>query len=208
MILTMTRKRKAARPADPTQIALRRAEERAKAHDPAQWGLSGEALALPAHADVERRRDLAGRVTRARRQDVFDLMHTRGKLQTGALDAVRRLQDDIALLHRSPGGVGDLTPRVDRTRTPGDFSDARLKAGARIATVLAFAGTASAGLIAALCEPEVILGRGVDWRQVVARQTGESLPDAQGALLRVACENLAGAYARIDRMRRDARRAP
>ena len=122
----MIRKRKTARPADPIQIALRRAEERAKARDPAQWGLPDEALALPAHADVERRRDLAGRVTRARRQDVFDLMHARGKLQTDALNAVRRLQDDIALLHRSPGGVDDLAPRVDRSRTPGDFSDARL----------------------------------------------------------------------------------
>jgi hypothetical protein len=28
----------------------------------------------------------------------------------------------------------------------------------------------------------------------VARVTGERLPDAQGAILRVACENLAGAY--------------
>ena len=156
---------------------------------------------------MERRRDLAGRVTRARRQDVFDLMHARGKLQTDALNAVRRLQDDIALLHRSPGGVGDLTPRVDRSRTADGFNDARLNAGGRIDAVLAFAGSASGGLIAALCEPEVVLGRSVDWRGVVARQTGETLPDAQGALLRVACENLAGAYARIDQVRRNDRRA-
>ena len=207
MTLIMTRKRKTARPADPMQIAQRRAEERAKARDPAQWSLPNDALALAANADVARSRDGAGRVARARRQDEFALMHARGKLQTDALNAVRRLQDDIALLHRSPGGVGDLTPRVDRSRTPSDFNDARLKAGARIDAVLAFAGTASAGLITALCEPEAVLGRGVDWRAVVARQTGETLPDAQGALLRVACENLAGAYARADRQRPAARRA-
>ena len=203
----MSKKRKTARPADPMEIARRRAFERIRDRDPAQWGLPAEALTLAAHRDVERRSDVAGRVTRARRQDVFDVLHTRGKLKLDALTAVRRLQEDIAVLHRSPGGVGDLTPRVDRSRTSHAFSDARLNAGARIDAVLAFAGSASAGLIAALCEPDVVLGRSVDWRAVVARQTGETLPDAQGALLRMACENLAGAYARADRTRRDERGA-
>jgi len=198
----MTKKRKPVRPADPMEIARRRAEARAREKDPAQWGLPVEALALPAQADIEQRRDLAGRVARARRQDVFDLLAARGKLKADAVTAVRRLQDDIAVLHRAPGGVGDLTPRVDRSRTSHTFADARLAAGARIDAVLAFAGSASAGLLVALCEPDVVLGRGVDWRAVVARATGETLPDAQGALLRVACENLAGAYARADRTRR------
>ena len=35
-----------------------------------------------------------------------------------------------------------------------------------------------------------------------AATAGERLPDAQGALIRAACENLAGAYAAIDQGRR------
>ena len=198
----MTKKRKAARPADPMEIARRRALERIRDQDPARWGLCADALALPAYADVDRRSDLVGRATRARRQDVFDLLHGRGKLKQEALTAVRRLQDDIAALHRSPGGIGDLTPRVDRSRDPQGVSDARLRAGGRIEAALTLAGTSSARLLAALCEPDVVLGRSVDWRAVVLRETGEHLPDAQGAILRVACENLAGAYARLDKARR------
>jgi hypothetical protein len=34
---------------------------------------------------------------------------------------------------------------------------------------------------------------------VVERESGERLADAQGAVLRAACENLAGAYAALDR---------
>ena len=198
----MTKKRKAVRPADPTEIARRRALERARDQDPAQWGLATDSLALPANADVARRSDLVGRTTSARRQDVFDLLHGRGKLKQDALAAVRRLQDDIALLHRSPGGVGDLTPRVDRSRDPQGVSDARLRAGGRIEAALALAGASSARLLAALCEPDVVLGRSIEWRAVVLRETGERLPDAQGAILRVSCENLAGAYARVDKARR------
>ncbi len=197
----MSKRRKTARPADPLDIARRRALERVRDRDPAQWGLPTEALALPANADIQRRRDIAGRVTRAKRQDVFDLLHARGKLKPDALDAVRRLQDDIALLHRSVGGVGDLTPRVDRSRNSQTFSESRLKAGGRIEAVLAFAGSASARLLTALCEPDVVLGRTADWRDIVRRETGEGLPDAQGALLRAACENLAGGYARVDALR-------
>ena len=63
-------------------------------------------------------------------------------------------------------------------------------------------GAASARLLTALCEPDVIHGRAADWRSVVAATAGERLPDAQGALIRAACENLAGAYAAIDQGRR------
>jgi hypothetical protein len=90
-------------------------------------------------------------------------------------------------------------PRVDRSIDPQGFSDARRRAGARIEGVLSLAGPASARLVGALCEPEVVLGQAADWRGVVRRETGETLPDAQGAILRMACENLAGAYEMVDR---------
>jgi hypothetical protein len=115
------------------------------------------------------------------------------------LSAVRRLQDDIACLHRTTTGSVSYAPRVDRSIDPQGFSDARRRAGARIEGVLSLAGPASARLVGALCEPEVVLGQAADWRGVVRRETGETLPDAQGAILRMACENLAGAYEMVDR---------
>jgi hypothetical protein len=202
----MSRKRKAAGPADPMEIARRRAVERARAQDPANWGLDGEAMALPANADVEIGNDAAHRAVRARRRDVFDLLRARGGLSSRALSAIRRLQEDIACLHRTEMGGVNYAPRVDRSVDPQGFSEARRRAGARIESALALAGHASARVLAALCEPEVVLGRAADWRAVVERETGETLADAQGAILRMACENLAGAYVTIDQARAPAAR--
>lgn len=197
----MTRKRRLSRPADPAEIARRRAAERIREVGAAESGLDRGILALAVNADVETRSDVAGRLVRARRQDVFDLLRARGRLSPAALDAVRRLQDDIACLHRTQTGGVSYAPRVDRSVDPQAFSDARRRAGARIEAALARAGSVSARLLAALCEPEVVLGRAADWRAVVERETGETLADAQGAILRMACENLAGAYGMTDRAR-------
>ena len=202
----MARRRKTRGPAMPADIARRRIAARQAilvGDQPSDaGGLTPGALALAVNAAVRVETDPAGRITRARRQDVFDLFQARGKLGPDAYQAVRRLQDDIAVLHRVVTGGGDIAPRVDRSRTADGFSDARLAAGARIEAVLTLSGPASARLLVALCEPAVIEGRGGDWREVVGRVTGERLPDAQGAILRVACENLAGAYAASARKRR------
>jgi hypothetical protein len=156
-------------------------------------------MTLEVNAQVETRTDAAARTIRARRTDVFDVFLARGALSPEAHGAVRRLQADIACLHRTLTGGVSFAPRVDVSRSAGGLSEARLTAGRRIQSVLGLAGPASAKLLAALCETEVVLGRSANWREVVARETGERLADAQGAILRAACENLAGAYRMLDR---------
>ncbi len=198
----MARRRRTARPADPAEIARRRLAERQAAHDPANWGLEAATLRLAANANVEARPGPGGKLLRARRLDIFDLSVARGRMSQAALDAVRRLQADVAALHRTLVGGGDLAPRVDRSRRADAFAGVRLAAGERIAAVLALAGPASARLLSALVEAEVVLGQPAGWRTVVADVSGERLADAQGAVLRAACENLAGAYAHLDRQRR------
>lgn len=198
----MSRKNKTTRPTAPLEIARRRAAERARDRDPAAWGLDPAALTLAANAAIETRLDAAGRVVRVQRQDVFDLMNARGRLSSTALGAVRRLQDDIACLHRTTSGGSGYVPRVDRSPDPQGFSDARRRAGSRVEAALSLTGPASARLLAALCESDVVLARAADWRAAVKRESGETLPDAQGAILRMACENLAGAYALVDLGRR------
>jgi hypothetical protein len=189
-------------PAGPAELARRRAAERARQADPAAWGLNREALALGANAAVSLRCDAAGRPVRARRQDIFELMAARGRLSDQALAAVRRLQDDLAALHATALGGRGFAPRVDCSLNPQGFTEARRRAGERIAAALGLCGAASARLLAATTEPGAVAGRDLDWRAAVERTTGERLADAQGALLRMACENLAGAYAELDRRRR------
>jgi hypothetical protein len=184
-------------------IARRRAAEREAARDPATWGLDRQALDLACHADVVTGADLAGRTVRAKRQDVFDLLLARGRLSPAAFAAIRRLQDDIALFHRAAGGVAAYAPRIDISRAPAGASEARHRAGERLEAALGLAGPASARLLAGLVEPAA-LGRASDWRAVVMRESGEAGADAQGAIVRQACENLAGAYGLIDRRRRTA----
>jgi hypothetical protein len=195
----MSRRRSRIRAADPLAIARLRAAEREKARDPANWGLDREALRLAANTGVETRVDPAGRLMRARRQDVFDVFFTRGRLSQAALNAVRRLQADIALLHALAGGVGVYAERVDRSRADENLPDARNKAGRRVSAALSLAGPANARLLLALCEADAALGRATDWRALVERETGERQADAQGAILRAAGENLAGAFAILDR---------
>ncbi len=198
----MTARRRKSHPSSPELIARRRAAERERERNPAEWGVDGEALRLAANADVDVRPAARGQALRARRLDVFDRLQSRGALGGEALGAVRRLQQDIAVLHRTVSGVRDFAPRVDSRSDPQAPGDWRLAAGRRLAAVLDLTGPASAKLLSALCEPAVALAHAVDWRAVVERETGERLADAQAAALRVACENLAGAYRRLDRSRR------
>ncbi|MGH6991963.1 MAG: hypothetical protein ACRED8_13520 [Caulobacteraceae bacterium] len=201
----MARRRKN-RPSDPAAILARRsarlalaeAAEKESAHDPARWGIDPAHLSLPANQGVE----IAGepaRPRRVRRQDVFDLFFSRGALSESALLAVRRLQADIARLHAEMGGVSALSPRVDRSRAPGEMARSRLEAAERIADVLSLCGSASGTLLRALLEDAAALGSPGGWRAIVAARSGERLADAQGAALRAACENLAGAYRALGR---------
>jgi len=190
--------RKRARPTDPLAIARRRAAEREAARDPANWGLDREASGLAANAEVEMRAEPAGRGLRARRADVFDRLMA----GDGALTAVRRLQKDLAAMHALAGGVARYEPRIDAGAAGDPFAETRHRAAERVHAALARTGAASARLIVALCEADVALGRPAEWRALVERESGERLADAQGAVLRAACANLAGTYAEIDRGRR------
>ena len=195
----MARRRTKARPADPTVSARLRAEERERARDPATWGLDREALRLNANADVQTRADHGGTVMRARRHDVFDLMVARGRLSQAAFDALRQLQNDVARLHAMAGGVSAYAERIDRSGLDQSTTDARRRSSERINAMLALAGPANARLLLAICESAAALGPSMTWRALVERETGEHLADAQGAILRAACENLAEASAMLRR---------
>lgn len=181
-------------------MARRRAAERLAARDPHTWGVDRTALSLPANADVVSAAESGGRRLLARRRDVFDrlLVGERG----GALAAVRRLQADIALLHGGSGGVARYAERIDGGAGDDPWPDIRLGAGRRVRSALALTGAVSGRLLLAICEADAGLAAGGDWRALVRRETGEHLADAQAGALRLACGDLAVAYATLDRTHR------
>ena len=178
-----------------------RAIDRADAAHPDRWGVATEALALPAHREVAAVRDGRGRVAHAHRSDVFERLHERGSLSDAQLAAVRRLEQDVGLragLFRPPA---DLVKVDAQARTEG-ATQRMLEAGRRVDAALAASGPRCALLLRALVEPGVLRGASVDWREVVARETGERNPHAQAARVRTACDNLMLAYQALDHARR------
>ena len=155
--------------------------------------MAPDALTLAVNAEVRVETDPAGRITRARRQDVFDLFQARGKLGPDAYQAVRRLQDDIAILHRVVSGGGDITPRVDRSVSPESFNGRRLSPPERGSTRLwSVPGPPARGCLWACASRRLSRAGAPTGARWSSGSPGERLPDAQGAIVRVACENLAG----------------
>ena len=112
----MARKRNPVRPADPMEIARRRAAERLREREPGNWGADAAALRLPANADVAVEALPGGRVVRAQRQDVFETFRARGSLSPAGYAAIRRLQDDIAAT--APSRRASTTAPASTARAP------------------------------------------------------------------------------------------
>lgn len=209
----MSRSKKYKRPMDPAEIARRAAILVAQGKDPSRWGIDPALLALPVNEDVDTSRDAAGRVSRAMRWDVFELMRMRSaNFPLEHYEAVRRLQRDIAILHRTQGGSGALGA-MGQAAEPlqawmtEDFSIARVLAALRLngrpptenwpdgeLGVLARMTPWCAALLLALSE-NVISGGAVNWQATVRRITGETDRLRRAALVKQAAANLAAAYA-------------
>ncbi len=87
--------------------------------------------------------------------------------------------------------------RVDEERGR-DRTDAMIMAGVRVDAALAMIGDRDAFLLVELIAPSPATQlQAVTWRDVVAYVTGETHTHAQGAVVRMACANLAAAYNKI-----------
>src|ERR1700744_2841656 len=70
----MSGPRRIAPPSTPQSILRRRALERGATARPEEWGVDSKSLRMPANSDVDACLGAGGKVVRARRQDVFDLL--------------------------------------------------------------------------------------------------------------------------------------
>lgn len=172
---------------------------------PESWGIDAQAIALASNADVEARHDPGGRIGRAQRRDVFAQLFYRpgASLAPTSYDAVRRFQEDLAILHRTQGasdavrvtGAGQTGALAAITA---GFSITRAQAGERIDAVLAGMRPWCAKLIREICEAEVVVGQSVDWKAIVRRFTNQKRPSQAGEMVRMAADDMAESYRRID----------
>ena len=146
--------------------------------------------------------DLAGRITRARRIDVFQLLLERGALPQASFDAVRDYETAMAT------AMGWNTPerRPDHIRAsvegaPGqNITQAMIEASELVQWVESMLTTRDAELLKALLrENDANCGR---WRGTVEKVTGESRDDAHAVAIRCMAANLKDVQDRFQPVRR------
>lgn len=149
--------------------------------------------ATGAEARVVEEKDDNGKthvIVRARRIDVFQLLHERGALHQEHFDAIRDHEADMAT------AMGFNTPerRPDHIRAsvegaPGqNITQAMIEASRMIQWVEAMLTTRDAALLKALLhENDANCGR---WRGTVERVTGESRDEAHAVAIRCMAANL------------------
>lgn len=146
--------------------------------------------------------DLAGRITRARRIDVFQLLLERDAIPQESFDAVRDYETALAT------AMGFNTPerRPDHIRAsvegaPGqNITQAMIEASRMVQWVEAMLTTRDHALLKALLtENDANCGR---WRGTVERVTGESRDDAHSVAIRCMAANLRDVVGRFPNERR------
>lgn len=164
-----------------------------------------------AHVDLERALNLeargvdfsapSGRLKYAQRADVWHRLQKRDAITSAQLAAVRRLERDMALRHGVR--IDDPGERVvvDQSTDYQGSSQRQIDAGERVDEVLRMIGPPACRVLQDILERPIMTGLDVDWREAIARITGETRQEAQTALLRFAAQAVADVYDALDRAR-------
>jgi hypothetical protein len=209
---------KSAKPSAPRRfeaaIAKANAEPEIRYEDPSDyrtWGLEQTIGHLTSQGDIVTAKDVTGKTVRARRDDIFrTLRNTKsgdGTVLTQAhIHAIDRLHGNMALRNRETG-ASHVQFAINGGGGSMAIEDVQIMAGERVDQVLAMTGKSSADLIVALLLPPDVV-RLVDgerletesWRATVAKITGVTNAAAQPGQIKMACENLVGAFAAYDKL--------
>jgi hypothetical protein len=185
------------KPSTPEQIALAKAQrqqqERANANKPENWGLAMDNLHLTVNSDVDGRK--VGKTFHAKRTPWSERILRQG---SPGLNAVNRLEEMIAASEGIRDGREDIGVRTgfgSRELVNG----AMLAASDNIAQVLALISKRDRDLLLRLIYQAGIRTSGTPtWNLIVWMVTGENNKNAQGAVVRMAAENLAEAFYWLD----------
>jgi len=205
-------------PSSPAEILARRRAERAgdavvraliekKAREtvPAKYeeaGVSLERAVKLEEKGVDFALDHCGRLKRAHRGDVWHRLAQREAITTAQHAAIRRLERDLAMQRgQNPHGDAERV-HVDCGGNAEGVTQMQIDAGKRVREALDLVGPPASRVVEAILVPPLEGKEQPDWREVVARLTGENMRDAQSAILRFAAQALADVYEMIDRRRK------
>ncbi len=198
------------RPADPQAILQRRAEQRASerrsAGNPATWGISAEILALPTASDVGHRVGERKKIIWAKRSNAFDQLYAArrydddGRLRAGISEPQHKASQRYLADWCERYGVqtGDALPVVDHQADGQGAVQRMIDAGRRIDEAHKRIGRVSRRVLVTLAESMIVRGEIRVWRVLVQAASGETEAHAQGAAVRIACEDLRLAYDEVD----------
>jgi hypothetical protein len=171
------------KPADPQEIARRRAERLANEAEIVRLRSSGATVKL----------DRSRRITSAYRSSPFRKLRESNTISQGQGAAAERLCDDWAVW-KGMDGRPELV-HVQVSRSAAEFiTDRMLKAGVRVRVVLERVGPMDRDLLAALVAATVEEDRPLPWRDIVRRVCGIGQTVRQSQAVACALENLTRAY--------------
>ncbi|NDC58087.1 MAG: hypothetical protein EBZ50_04530 [Alphaproteobacteria bacterium] len=205
-------------PSSPAEILARRRAERAgdavvraliekKAREtvPAKYeeaGVSLERAVKLEEKGVDFALDHCGRLKRAHRGDVWHRLAQREAITTAQHAAIRRLERDLAMQRgQSVHETGERV-FVDCSGNAEGVTQMQIDAGKRVREALDLVGPPASRVVEAILVPPLEGREQPDWREVVARITGENMRDAQSAILRFAAQALADVYEMLDKRKR------
>jgi hypothetical protein len=214
------RKGRGRKPSSPDEIAEKRARAvaaertklRAEGIDVSVAEIDGVEITAARQAELEgkgavvevdhRRRLKSALAAGHHKADIWWRLHSRDALSKQQLNAVRDLQDLMAVR----AGIGGRDERMayerdkveEPLRDPCLVTDAMLRAGREVDLWLALVGPPCSRLLAAMLDPNTP-DAASDWRAVVERVTGASHVSSQSELLRFAAQALVDVRPQVER---------
>lgn len=173
------------------KMAVKRAQERLQAKEPSNWGVNTSALNLPSNDDLEG--STVGKSLFARRTSWIDRLLVKGSPEQ--ISANR-----LSVLIATRKGEGDRPDRGTSGQGSRDLVNGKMiEAGKEIDRVLGHVGLKDRKLLVELIDPTVIHTTAAQqWAITVGILTGEKHKNAQAAVVRNACQNLAEAFRFVD----------
>jgi hypothetical protein len=172
------------KPADPAEIMQRRA---ARAANEAEIGRLRDQGAVV-------RLDRARRIVSAYRANPFVKLRDSATISASQALAAEKLCDDWAIWRGLDGRPERLEVRVGHGDVAEIVTDRMLRAGERVARVLARVGPVDRELLVALVGPLIEDDRPPSWRNIVVAKTGVTQSVRQSQMIASALGNLARVY--------------
>lgn len=172
------------KPADPQEIARRRADRVANETEIARLRSQGAVVSL----------DRARRIVAARRSNVFKKLLETHAISAGQAGAADRLIEDWATWRGLDGRPERPEVHAENYSTAEFVTDRMLQAGRRVSRILERIGPLDRDLLAVMVASIVEDDRPLPWRDLVRRVSGITQTVRQSAAVAGALENLSRAY--------------